>query len=199
MKNRLSGISILGGSGFIGTSLVEYLLSQGEESIRILSRNKKIMKSVSIIEGELMNSESLSAPVSGQGLVKKYDLEKKVKFIGFVQDKLKSELYHAADLLVIPSRLEAMSIVVLESAIAGTPVLMTNTCGLNEMTRENGAYSVSLDANSLEEGLRVMLSKPDELDLKGNKIKIYVENSFSWDSIVKKYVKMYEDIITSLN
>jgi len=69
MKSKLTGISILGGSGFIGASLVEYLLGQGEESIRILSRNKKTMKSVSIIEGELMNSESLSALVSGQGLV----------------------------------------------------------------------------------------------------------------------------------
>jgi len=132
-------------------------------------------------------------------LVKKFELEKKVKFIGFVQDELKSELYHAADLLVIPSRLEAMSIVVLESAIAGTPVLMTNTCGLNEMTGENGAFAVSPDVSSLVEGLRVMLSKPNELDLRGIKIKRYVENSFSWSSIVKKYVKMYEDIIISLN
>ena len=132
-------------------------------------------------------------------LVKKFELEKKVKFIGFVQDELKSELYHAADLLVIPSRLEAMSIVVLESAIAGTPVLMTNTCGLNEMTGENGAFAVSPDVSSLVEGMRVMLSKPNELDLRGIKIKRYVENSFSWSSIVKKYVKMYEDIIISLN
>jgi len=132
-------------------------------------------------------------------LVKKYGLEKKIKFIGFVQDELKSELYHAADLLVIPSRLEAMSIVVLESAVAGTPVLMTNTCGLNDMTGENGAYAVSPDASSLAEGLRIMLSKPNELDLRGSKIKSYVENSFSWSSIVKKYVKMYEDLITSLN
>jgi nucleoside-diphosphate-sugar epimerase len=69
MKNKLLGISILGGSVFIGTSLVEYLLSQGEESIRILSRNKKIMNSISIIEGDLTNSDSLRALVSGQGLV----------------------------------------------------------------------------------------------------------------------------------
>jgi nucleoside-diphosphate-sugar epimerase len=69
MKSKLSGISILGGSGFIGTNLVKYLLSQGEEDIRILSRNKKIMKSVSIIEGDLMNSETLRLLVSGQSLV----------------------------------------------------------------------------------------------------------------------------------
>jgi len=132
-------------------------------------------------------------------LVKKYNLEKKVKFVGFVQDELKSGLYNAADLLVIPSRLEAMSIVVLESAIAGTPVLMTNTCGLSEMTGENGAYAVSPDASSLEEGLRIMLANPNELDLRGSKMKSYVENSFSWSTIVKKYVKMYEDVIISLN
>jgi len=132
-------------------------------------------------------------------MIKKYDLQKKVKFIGFVQGELKSELFHAANLLVIPSRLEAMSIVVLESAITGTPVLMTNTCGLNAMTGENGAYAVSPDAVSLEEGLRIMLSKPDELSLRGSKIKHYVEISFSWSSLVKKYVKMYDDINKSFN
>ena len=130
-----------------------------------------------------------------KGLVKQYGLEKKVKFIGFVHDKLKSELYHAADLLVIPSRLEAMSIVVLESAVTGTPVLMTNTCGLNEMTGEHGAHSVSPDIASLEEGLRTLLSESEGLVLRGKNMKLYVENSFAWGSVIKKYVKMYENII----
>jgi glycosyltransferase involved in cell wall biosynthesis len=130
-----------------------------------------------------------------KGLVKQYGLEKKVKFIGFVHDKLKSGLYHAADLLVIPSRFEAMSIVVLESAVTGTPVLMTNTCGLNEMTGEHGAHSVSPDIASLEEGLRTLLSESEELVLRGKNMKLYVENSFAWGSVIKKYIKMYENII----
>jgi glycosyltransferase involved in cell wall biosynthesis len=127
--------------------------------------------------------------------VEKLDLRSRVKFIGFVQDQLKSELYHAADLLVIPSRLEAMSIVVLESAITGTPVLMTNTCGLNEMSGEYGGLSVNPDSLSIAEGLRTLLVKHSELALRGKKLKHYVEKKFYWGSIIKDYVKMYENII----
>ena len=132
-----------------------------------------------------------------KAVVKKNGLEKKVRFIGFVQDKLKSELYHAADLLVIPSRLEAMSIVVLESAVTGTPVLMTDTCGLNEMSGENGAYSVFPDSVSIEDGLRDLLLNNDELVLRGKKIKNYVESFFSWSVIVNDYVEMYENILST--
>jgi len=131
--------------------------------------------------------------------VEKLDLRSRVKFIGFVQDQLKSELYHAADLLVIPSRHEAMSIVVLESAITGTPVLMTNTCGLDEMTGEHGGLSVNPDSLSIAEGLRILLVKHSELALRGKKLKYYAEKKFCWSSIIKDYVQMYENIILTSN
>ena len=131
--------------------------------------------------------------------VEKLDIRSRVKFIGFVQDQLKSELYHAADLLVIPSRLEAMSIVVLESAITGTPVLMTNTCGLDEMTGEHGGLSVNPDSLSIAKGLHTLLVKHSELALRGKKLKHYVEKKFYWSSIIKDYVQMYENIILTSN
>ena len=131
--------------------------------------------------------------------VEKHNIRSRVKFIGFVQDQLKSELYHAADLLVIPSRLEAMSIVVLESAITGTPVLMTNTCGLNEMSGEHGGLSVNPDSLSIAEGLSTLLVKHSELALRGKKLKHYVEKKFYWSSIIKDYVQMYENIILTSN
>ncbi len=123
-------------------------------------------------------------------------LNDKVSFVGYVDGKLKSMLYHASDLLVIPSRSEAMSIVVLESAITSTPVLMTNKCGLEEMTGINGAISVNPDAASIANGLLTILDKDYDLDLSGKKLKKYVESKFLWDDIVVKYVQMYENILS---
>jgi|TARA_B100000767_G_scaffold91219_1_gene87649 glycosyltransferase involved in cell wall biosynthesis len=126
----------------------------------------------------------------------KLGLSDKVKFIGYVDGELKSMLFHAANLLVIPSRSEAMSIVVLESAITSTPVLMTNTCGLEEMTGANGAISVNPNAASISKGLLETLKKDSNLTLRGEKLKKYVESKFTWDQIVKEYIKMYENILS---
>ena len=126
----------------------------------------------------------------------KIGISNKVKFIGYVDSELKSMLYHAADLLVIPSRSEAMSIVVLESAITATPVLMTNSCGLEEMTGDNGAISVNPDVTSITDGLLKILQKDSDLTLRGKKLKKYVESKFTWNHIVKEYIKMYENILS---
>jgi len=131
-----------------------------------------------------------------KNIVDGLNLKNRVKFIGFVKGKKKSQLFHAAELLVIPSRMEAMSIVVLESALTGTPVLMTNTCGLNEMSGIHGALAVDPDSDSLASGLREMLVGAKELKLRGAKMKDYVENNFYWSSIIKNYVQMYKKIVT---
>ena len=92
-----------------------------------------------------------------------------------------------------------MSIVVLESAITGTPVLMTNTCGLNEMSGENGAITVNPDSISIANGLKEIMTSNEELKFRGAKLKNYVEKNFIWSSIIKNYVQMYKNIINISN
>ena len=132
-----------------------------------------------------------------KGEVEKLNLSDRVKFLGFIAGSFKSELYHAADLLVIPSRLEAMSIVVLESAITGTPVLMTNVCGLNEMTGRHGAHAVNPDSESIAQGLNFLLSDNEGMVLRGQKLKHYVEKNFDWNFLIKDYINMYKKIIVN--
>jgi len=162
-----------------------------------------LLEAFSRVEGDFENYSLIFAGKDDglqenlQAIVKKYELEKKVRFIGFVENQLKSELYHAADLLVIPSRFEAMSIVVLESAISGTPVMMTDTCGLEEFAGINGGYLVRPEIFSIERGLRVLLSNRGNLFERGEQMKSYVESFFSWSLIIRKYVKLYDEINVS--
>lgn len=129
-----------------------------------------------------------------QKYVAKHQLNDRVHFVGHVDGDQKSALYHAAELLVIPSRLEAMSIVVLEAAMASTPVLMTDCCGLEEMTGEIGGVSVPPTAGGLADGLRQLLSDRNGLAVRGQKLYKYVEDHFTWGTIIHKYLKLYKQL-----
>jgi glycosyltransferase involved in cell wall biosynthesis len=128
---------------------------------------------------------------------KNLKIQNKVKFIDYQSGQVKSMFYHAADLLVIPSRSEAMSIVVLEAAISETPVLMTTACGLKELTGINGAIAVNPDASSIGNGLNELLEKNQDLSLRGKKLNKYVKEKFTWKNIIKEYVIMYENIMSN--
>ena len=129
-----------------------------------------------------------------RAIVAEYNLGERVHFLGYVGGLDKSRAYHAADLLVIPSRREAMSIVVLEAGITGTPVLMTDRCGFNAMADAGGGTIVSASVGGLEKGLVDTLSNPVDLKTKGQRLKAYVAKHFLWNSIIQKYIQLYKDI-----
>jgi len=129
-----------------------------------------------------------------RAIVAEYNVGDRVHFIGHVGASDKSRAYYAADLLVIPSRREAMSIVVLEAGIAGTPVLMTDQCGFNQVADTGGGMVVPATVAGLEKGLVEMLGNPGDLKMKGQKLKAFVVKDFLWDSIIDKYIQLYKDL-----
>jgi glycosyltransferase involved in cell wall biosynthesis len=129
-----------------------------------------------------------------RAIVAQYSVADRVHFLGYVGGVDKSRAYYAADLLVIPSRREAMSIVVLEAGISGTPVLMTDQCGFNEITDTGGGMVVPASVGGLEKGLVSVLSDRENLKMKGQKLKAFVSKHFLWDTIIDQYVQLYKGI-----
>jgi glycosyltransferase involved in cell wall biosynthesis len=129
-----------------------------------------------------------------KALVAQYGLGDRVHFLGYVGGVDKSRAYRAADLLVIPSRREAMSIVVLEAGICGTPVLMTNQCGFNEIAETGGGTVVGASVDGLQRGLIELLKDPAGLKARGQHLKSFVSRHFLWDSIVQKYIQLYKGL-----
>ena len=119
----------------------------------------------------------------------------RVHFIGYLGGADKSQVYHAAELLVIPSRQEAMSFVVLEAGITGTPVLITDQCGFNEVARIGGGQVVPASAEGIEKGLVEILTDPNGLKSKGVNLKRYICAHFIWNSVIDKYIKLYRQIL----
>jgi glycosyltransferase involved in cell wall biosynthesis len=120
-----------------------------------------------------------------------------VHFLGFVSREDKSRLIHSSNFLVVPSRQEAMSIVVLESGIAGKPVVITDQCGFDEVESIGGGQVVPATVDGLAKGIDGMLSQADDLETMGENLRKYVKDQFLWDSIALRYTAHFEQLVVS--
>ncbi len=123
------------------------------------------------------------------------NIEDCVHFLGYVGGTMKSEAYNAADLLVIPSRQEAMSIVALEAGATGTPVLLTDHCGFDEVERFGGGRVVAASVEGLRGGLEEMLADTSKLKPMGEKLRSLVRDQYTWDAAVERYLDLYSKIL----
>jgi len=122
-------------------------------------------------------------------------IKDRVHFVGFVGGDLKTAALHAADLLVIPSRQEAMSIVVLEAGVTTTPVLITNKCGFDSVSDVDGGLVVDDTIGAIAEGLTVILDSPEKLDSMGKKLHNYIVDNYLWDKIGDQHIQLYEEVL----
>jgi glycosyltransferase involved in cell wall biosynthesis len=115
----------------------------------------------------------------------------RVRFLGYLGGEEKSQAYHAAELLVVPSRSEAMSIVALEAGICGKPVLMTDRCGFDEVAEIGGGCVVRADVAALAAGLVFLLKDRPALPNLGRRLSTFVAEQYSWTRLAARYVELY--------
>lgn len=117
-----------------------------------------------------------------------------IHFIGPVNGIDKSHACHAAELLAIPSRHEAMSIVVLEAGICGTPALITDQCGFDAIAEAGGGHVVQANAHAFQEGLARMLSDRKKLSAMGESLRTFTKENYLWEKIARQYVALFEQL-----
>lgn len=118
-----------------------------------------------------------------------------VRFIGHVGAQDKVSAYRASELLVIPSRQEAMSIVVLEAGACDRPVLITDRCGFDEVERIGGGRVVPSSADGIKSGLLAMLSDATGLRAMGEKLGEFVRGNFLWEFACKRYLDLFSRLL----
>lgn len=125
-----------------------------------------------------------------------HGVDKKTTFLGPIFDKEKISAYHSADIVVIPSRFDTMTIIALEAAISGVPVLLTKQCDFSELQDAGGGLVVEASIDGLSNGLRILLSKGKELKKMGNCGKEYVLKTYDWAHICKRFIKVFKKSIS---
>ncbi|MDB5809618.1 MAG: glycosyl transferase group 1, partial [Betaproteobacteria bacterium] len=121
-------------------------------------------------------------------------LAERVHFLGYLGGRDKAAAYAAAGLLAIPSRQEAMSIVVLEAGVRKTPVLLTDQCGMNIVAKYGGKV-VAATADGLESGLEEMLSAAHDLKRRGEELANFVRTNYLWNTVVQGYIAEYDELL----
>lgn len=127
------------------------------------------------------------------------DLARKVHFLGHVSGNRKLAAYRMADVLVVPSRQEAMSIVAIEAGACGIPALITNTCGFSEIKSVNPILEVVANANGIAEGLIILLGKKKlrmQIAASFNK---FVLDKYTMKEIGLKHLNLFKKILNSQN
>lgn len=122
-------------------------------------------------------------------------VDDRVHFIGYVGGAQKSQAFHAASFLVIPSRQEAMSIVALEAGAAGTPVLLTDACGFDDVERVEGGKVVKATVLDITRGLEEMAGAPGGLEKMGRELQRYVIQHYGWNKVVQKHLNYFQELI----
>jgi glycosyltransferase involved in cell wall biosynthesis len=127
--------------------------------------------------------------------VARFGLGRYVHFIGYVDGEIKVTAYQSAQLLVVPSRQEAMSIVALEAGICGTPVLLTNQCGFDEIAGIDPRLVVPATIDGLSAGLLSLLESPEGLPAIGAELKNLVRSTYAWTVVVNQYLSLYHRVL----
>jgi glycosyltransferase involved in cell wall biosynthesis len=178
-----------------------------EPFILFVGRLNRIKGPDLLVEAFIMAKEALSpyhlvlaGPDEGlldelQRRVRDAGVDDRVRFLGYVGGEDKSRAYHAADLLVVPSRREAMSIVAVEAGITGTPVLLTDQCGFPEVEEIGGGKVVPADVEGLRQGLSEMLEEPKMLPEMGARLREMVLSRYGPNAIVGRYNDLYNEIL----
>ena len=115
--------------------------------------------------------------------------------LGFVSDEDKFNGLKAAEMLVLPSRFESLSMVVLEAMSVGTSVLVNGESPVLKAhcVKSNGAlyYNGYLE---YEGAVRYLLEHPEEVRLLHENAHKYVQTNYMWDVITEKLHRMIEAV-----
>lgn len=128
-----------------------------------------------------------------QEKIERYHLEKFIEFK--VPNNNIIEAYHNSDVFVLPSIFEGFPNVLCEAMSCGLPVLFSNVCDNPLIARDgyNGYLLEPLDVNQMAEALMRMASNaPKEINIMGERSREIIENNFSKQLFVDKYLELIQ-------
>ena len=107
------------------------------------------------------------------------------------------QIIKASSIVVVPSRMESLPTTVKEAFYLNVPVIGTNVGGIPELIKNNetGIIVPPENPSKLAQAINELLSdkeKSEKLATNGN---TFVKNNMTWDVILPKYIKFYENLL----
>ena len=128
-----------------------------------------------------------------QNLAIELGVQSKVDLAGYVPHDELPELYHQADMFVLPSHWEGMSNALLEAMACGLPTIVTNTGDSNKLIKDNGLI---VQENTPESWSAAVLQLADEPDARENmgQASRRIAQEYSWANVARRYLDVYRKV-----
>ena len=130
-----------------------------------------------------------------QRMARRLGIADRVRFLGFVDDKVLPNLYAASDLLCLPSTFETQGIVSLEAMAVGKPVVAADYLALREVI-ENGK-----NGERFEAGNHIGCARKIEKVLNNceayRKQAVKTAEEFSVEKVTGRLLKVYDSVSTN--
>jgi len=188
----------------------KYLIEDDEKVILYLGRIHKIkgidlfVKAFADLAAELDNVKLvIIGPDDGflsmlKAQIEDLKMDDKILFTGPLYERDKLEAYVDADVYVLPSVYETFPVTVLEACACGTPVIITDRCGIADIVDKVGCV-VEYDKDQLRDAMFKIWSEEElrrKLGVEGGRL---VREEFGWDKIVRRLESIYERTHLKIN
>lgn len=129
--------------------------------------------------------------------VRRLGIENKVYFTGYLSLDKVTKMYKCADVAVFPSTYEPFGVVALEGMLSGTPVVVSDVGGLNEIVdhRVNGMKSYAGNPNSIADSILELLFNPGLCEEISKNAKAKVKTQYNWNKIAQDTHFIYQKAI----
>ncbi|MGC9190974.1 MAG: glycosyltransferase [Candidatus Micrarchaeia archaeon] len=189
--------------GVDGSAIREHLLGHSKKKIVFyvgrLSKEKHLdvlIKAIKRLDSDYMLVVGGTGPAMDyyKNLVGRLNMHDRVKFVGFIDDKLLPKYYKAADLLCLPSTFETQGIVSLEAMAVGKPVVGADYLALHEMIKngKNGEKFKPGDAVSCASKIEKVINNIDAYKETVSTAKMY-----SVENIASKLIDLYKEMLNN--
>lgn len=120
-------------------------------------------------------------------------LSKQIVDLGYVSEQDKRDAYAAATLFCLPSRLESLSLALMEAWLQGTPALVNAACAVavHHCQRSNGGLFYS-GYSEFEGCLDYLLQRPALCRRMGSAGRAYVLENYTWPATMQRVVQAAE-------
>lgn len=145
----------------------------------------------------LLGDAPISLIVAGDGPMRQLvesNRGKNIHYVGRLDSPDIAALLLQSDIFCLPTRSEGFSTSLLEASACGTPSIITNVGGADELI-PNDSYGIVLDgptAESLKDSLMMAFKQRNELPKKGSQSQARVEECFTWVSTAENFISACE-------
>ena len=157
---------------------------------------------------KVMENENIILNIVGDGseinnlklLVKKYELDKKINFIGKIENTKLNEYLKNADIFIQASNYEGLPHSILEAMNFEIPILSTDVGGCSVLLNKGErGYIIPMPVSEVEisEGIRTIINNKNEAKSKARLAKNYLNQEHNFNTNAEIYHEKIKEVVKS--